>query len=306
MFNLLRNHSKIIVYIAAVTMVVSMGIGSYYFMGNSGSSAGNVSVDKENIARVNNTEISRQRYNSVLQNQANQMSQMSRSQIIPTRYNVLNSLIERELIMQEAERLGITAEVTDEEVEESIDNYLDRFDLTREELEEQATGEEFSMSDLREDFRKDVRNQKQLQNTLEQVQEDVEVSEEEIKNEYEAQHQNTGDDEESPEFEEVRKDIEEQLLQEKKNEQVEEWISELKEEAEIEIYDPVLSGYKALQDENHDRAVDIFATILEETSDPSVYSYLAEAYRGKEEMDKAIETLQEALEEYEDDWELHY
>src|SRR6056297_2565544 len=123
MFDNLRNNSKIVVYIVVAAFIVTgglMGFGSYMSNNNS-SSASNSSSPY--IAEVNDKGITPQQYMNVLRNQAPQ-TQLSSSQIIPFRLNVLNSMIERQLLLEKADEMGIKSDVTDEDVDEQIDEIL--------------------------------------------------------------------------------------------------------------------------------------------------------------------------------------
>ncbi|MGM0501704.1 MAG: peptidylprolyl isomerase [Bacillota bacterium] len=98
----------------------------------------------------------------------------------------------------------------------------------------------------------------------------------------------------------------EEKKEEKKNKAFSEWLSELKEEAEIVIKDNELRGYQAQQDENYDEAVKSYKAALEnDGADSYVYHYLAHAYKEQDKNEKAVETYQEAIKENPEDIQFH-
>ncbi len=302
MFEKLREHSKIIVYIAAIAMVATgafMGFGAYMNKGNT-----NTGSNQPNIASVNGESIDQQEFLNTLQNQASQQPQASRNRVLEFRLNVLNSMIEREIILQEAEKMNINAEITNEELEETIDMILEQNDMSEEELKSNLEEQGYNMEQFREDIRMSLLNEEKIQKTVEEIQGDVSVSDEEIKEEYE--EQNDGEEAAGDDFEEKKDEIKKQVEQEKKNEVFTQWMEEKRDKSEIEINDPSLEGIKALQEEDYDRAIARFREVKEnsETTSASIYMHLAEALHGKGENDKALETYEEAVEEYPDDFNL--
>ncbi len=298
MFDSLRNNSKIIVYIVVAAFIVTgglMGFGSYLSNNNS-SVAGNSSSPY--IAEVNDTGITPQQYMNVLRNQAPQ-TQLSRSQVIPFRLNVLNSMIERQLILKQAEKMEIKAQVSDEEVDKVIDDILENNDMTEEELTSRLAEQNSSLKQFKQDLKGNLETSDIIQKTVETSYDKVKVTEEEIKEAYEESNNDK-------ELAEVREELKEQILTDKQNKAFKNWLDNIKAESDITINDPTLNAYYQLQSKNYDEAITLINEIIASNPGPMMYTYLAQAYQGKENQEKVIETYQKALEAYPDDWELYY
>ena len=298
MFDSLRNNSKIVVYIVVAAFIVTgglMGFGSYLSNNNS-SVAGNSSSPY--IAEVNDTGVTPQQYMNVLRNQAPQ-TQLSRSQVIPFRLNVLNSMIERQLILGQAEKMEIEAQVSDEEVDKVIDDILKNNEMTEEELKNLLVEQNSSLKQFKQDLRGNLETSDIIQKTVETSYDKVEVTEEEIEEAYEESNKDK-------ELVEVREELKEQILTDKQNKAFKNWLENIKAESDITINDPTLNAYYQLQGKNYDEAITLINEIIETNPGPMMYTYLAQAYQGKENQEKVIETYQKALEAYPDDWELYY
>lgn len=148
------------------------------------------------------------------------------------RKHVLDNLIEQELQKQKMDELDI--EVTDEEIQEQIDNIIENNDQFEDEksLEDYLkNNQNMSLDDLKASIRQNLRQQK----LREEVTGQVEVTEDEITSFYEQNKQSYTDDEGNVKsLEEVRDQIEGTLRNQKSNEAWTEWLEGVKEEAEIE------------------------------------------------------------------------
>jgi len=280
LFDTLRDNSRIIVYIVVVAFVISggfMGYGAYLNNQGGGQSPNqNPSV----IAEVNGVEISQQEYFSMLQQQAPQ-SNLSSSQIIPFRYNVLNSLIERKLILAQAEELDVNVEVSESEIDENYNNILEQNEMTDQELADRLAEQNATIGDLRDNIESSLRDQKTITQTIDQGIGAIEVTDAEIEelynqrypkdesaetdteatdteatdtedndtedNDTENNEEAAAESKERPEIAEVRDDLESEIRGQKRSEAVNNWLSELKDEAEFTINDPVLKAYHALE-----------------------------------------------------------
>jgi len=296
-----------------VAFVISggfMGYGAYLTNQGGGGQAPNQSPAV--IAEVNGMEISQQEYFSLLQQQAPQSS-LSSTQIIPFRYNVLNSIIERKLIINQAEALDINVEVPESEVDERYNDILEQNEMSDQELADALAEQGYTIGQLREDIKSSLTNSKTITQTIEQGIKEVEVTDQEIQALYEQRYpknETAADDStaetdietaknERPELNEVSEDLETEIRNQKRNQAVNSWLSDLKESADITINDPVLSAYHALENENYDQAVDEFSTFVEqEETDPIFYSYLAQAYEGQNNYDQAEATYNKAIESF--------
>ncbi|MGM0445483.1 MAG: SurA N-terminal domain-containing protein [Bacillota bacterium] len=301
MFDNLRENSKIIVYIVVAAFVISgglMGFGSYMSNNNNSSNTNR----SQYIAEVNNKGITPQQFLSVLRNYASQADNLTQSEIIPFRLNVLNSMIEREILLDEADNRGIEVEISDEAVEDNIDQILEQNDLTEEELINNLESQDYSYEEFKSDIRDNMKNSEKINQIRESTYSNIDVTEEEIQTAYEDKYE---DSEEKPELEEVKSDIEETLINEKQNQAYQNWLENKKTEANVTINDPVLFAYNALDNNNYQVAIDSFNNLIESDSgSASIYIYLAEAYVGNENHEKVVETYETAVSEYPDNWEL--
>ena len=339
MFDTLRDNSRIIVYLVVIAFVISggfMGYGAYLNNSGGGQQASNPNV----IAEVNGEEISQQEYLSMLQQQAPQ-SNLNGTQIISFRYNVLNALIERKLILQQSEEMDISVEVSDQEVEDNYQNILEQNDITEEELSENLAQQGYTMGALRDDIRRSLERSKTITQTIEAARGDISVSESEVRDLYEQRYpnedstaqtendeeaaaepdtedgesaeenaekaeENTEQQSENPEFADVRDDLEQQLIQQKRNEALNQWLEDLKAESEIVINDPVLNAYHDYDSGDYEEAADKFAELLDEESSPVFYTYLARSYAEADNTSQAEETYKTAVEEYPENTDLRF
>jgi len=393
MLSKLRNYSKIIIIIVAIAMVASGALyGALYGFGSGKNSSSN-NVQSSNIAEVNGTNITQEEYYSVLRSQAGMNNNLTRSQEIPFKYNVLSSIIDRNLILQEADELGIKSTITEEDLNDYINQILEDNEMTEEELSAYLAENNSSLKEFKGQLRENLRVNNRIQQVEEQTYSNINVSEEEIINSYEKVQvqviaKSTADDKDAAknsinealekiknggEFTEVAKEysdynrvdlgminkinspvpdnvtakafelekgqvsdviehtnayyiikvldkklasgedyedakgeIKESILQEKQEEAFSNWLTNSRVESNIIINDPILSGYKAVSNGNYSLAVSELEKALENYPSPMTYVYMAEAYKGNEQEDKAIETFEKAIEEYPTDWELHF
>lgn len=316
MFDTLRNNSRIIVYLVVIAFVISGGFMGYgaYLNNRGGGQAPNQGPAV--IAEVNGMEISQQEYYSMLQQQAPNSS-LSSSQIIPFRYQVLEALIERKLILAKAEEFDIQVEVSETEIDENYNNILEQNEITDQELAEQGS----TIGELRENIKASLKNTKTLTETINQGVGEVEVSDQEIQELYNQRYlkvksgsQKTETDPSSqdqsdsnPKLEEVSSDLKTEIKNKKRNEAINEWLKDLKRDAQITINQPVLSAYHALENENYDQAVEKFSNFVEqENTDPIFYSYLADAYQGQNNYDRAEEVYQTGLNDFPENTDLRF
>ena len=177
MFNKLRNYSKFIIVIIVVAMVIT---GIFYGVGM----FSNVNMSDFEIAEVNGKNILQQEYFSYLGDHL-RYTQLTRAQEVPFKYQILNSLINTELVLQEADKLGIKEEVTEEDVDGFLNQYLTDYQITEDELKNELEINNKNITD----FRKEIKAMLGPNSRIEQVQKltyaDLTVTEEEIINDYE-------------------------------------------------------------------------------------------------------------------------
>ena len=326
MFNTLRDNSRIIVYIVVIIFVISggfMGFGAY--LNNQSGGGGQASNQTPAvIAEVNGMEISQQEYYSFLQQQAPK-SNLSSSQIIPFRYNVLNTLIERKLIMAQAEVLDINVKVSKSEVDKNYSSILEQNKMTEQELTEALSKQGSTIGELRADIKSSIKESKTITQTIDQSIEKVEVSDKEVQELYQQRYpkkesakkdsasesasENAANktEDEKPELAKVRADLETEIRNQKRNQAINSWLSELKSKAEITINDPVLSAYHALENENYEKAVKQFSDFVEqEETDPIFYTYLAQAYKGQNNFEKVKEVYNNAVKAFPENNDLRF
>lgn len=193
------------------------------------------------VAEVNDADISGDEYSSAYEVQFQQMAmqaQMSGEEVDEEalQEQTLNNLIGYELLTQEAEANGY--EATEDDVDAELEqvaeqNGVESVDELFEVAEEQDTSEE--------ELREDVEQQVLITQVIDSL--DVEEpSEEEIEEAYEqvADQQSgqgqEGEEAETPDLEELRPEIEEQLTTQKENEAAQAHIEDLREDAEVETH----------------------------------------------------------------------
>jgi len=364
-----------------------MGYGSYL---NRSSST---NAPSPYVARVNDSSITREEFYAILRNQSSQISQLGSSQVIAFELSVLNSIIDREIILQKAEEMGIDPEITDQDVEDYIDQILTENEMTREDLINNLEQQGFDYADLKQDIRLSLKQDELIQQVRESSYSNITVSEEEIRDSFEkvqimaivkgfednqeeaeaeikealslikegrsfekvAEEYSDldqidlgligrddlyiptsviekafamGQDEvsdlietsdtyyiikvlekklaEGEEYAEAKAEIEDSLLQGKQSKTFANWLENTRAETEREIFDPAIEGYKALREGDYQLAINQLSGALEINPLPSIYTFLANAYHGNEELDKARETFTQAIEKYPDDWELRF
>jgi hypothetical protein len=319
LFDTLRDNSRIIVYLVVVAFVISGGFMGYGAYLNNNSGGGQQPSNPNIVAEVNGEEISQQEYLSMLRQQAPQQN-LNSTQIISFRYNILNALIERKLILQQAEEMNIEVEVSEEELNESYNNILEQNNITEEELSENLAEQGYTIGNLRDDIRRSLERSKLITETINNARGDVSVSESEIRDLYEQRYpavdsaedndEAASDDEtqaeERPVFADVQSDLEEELLQQKRNEALENWLTDLKDDSEIIINDPVLNAYSDFESGSYEEAAEKFSDLIEEQQSPAFYTYLARSYIENDNTSKAEETYDKALEEYPENSDLRF
>lgn len=308
MFEKLRKNSKIVVYLVVLAFALTgafMGYGAYR---GGGSGSDQQSRDAEDaIASVNDEEISRQQYFNMLQNYAQQTAQFSRTQMLPFRLSILNSLIEEKLLQLEAQNRDINVDVGAEEVEEAINDILEQNQIEMEELEEIMADQGFTIEDFRDSVRASIQQQNLVEATIEDIQGEIEVEEDLIEERFNEEYSEEEIEEMSDEeIESAKEEIQENALTELEEENLEEWVEEARNSADIEIFDPALKGMSYYQNDDYENARESFNEALEIQNDPALYIYLAESYFYDDDFDNAVETMEDAMEEHSENWEVAF
>lgn len=141
---------------------------------------------------------------------------------------VLDSLVTRQLIIQEAKNNNIT--VSEEEIDQEIASLKEQFSASGQDFEQLLQLQGMTMERVREEIR--------LQKVIEKsVGSDIEITDEEINAfvEENSAFLPEGQDTNDPQ---LREDVKEQLRQQKIGEKTNEWIEQLKADASIKYYGP--------------------------------------------------------------------
>lgn len=177
------------------------------------------------VAKVNETEILGSEFNSTYMQIKVRLHQFRQdiSDLELLRDQTLDILIDQELLIQEADRLGI--EVTEEEIEK-------QFSEAKEEAgQERFTSflEQYKMTekDFKDQLRYSMLHEKYITTEIP----DIEITEEEIKENYDKLKDQIED---FPDLEEVEEQLKSDLMNQKELELVQDKIDQLRKEAEIE------------------------------------------------------------------------
>ncbi len=304
MFNKLRNVSRVIVYIVVVSFALGAGFMGYGAFGGGGEPSPQDREAMDVLAEIDGEEISRQRYNEVLQNYAQQTANFTRAQMMEFRYSVVDSIIEETIILQEAEELGIDPEVSPDEIDEVIDDILEQNNMELEEFEEMLAQQNITLNQVQESIRHSLSQQKMMEEAVESIQADVGVEQSEVEEEYAEQYED--DEHDADEKEQAMADIRENLREERADKALNQWLQERRAEADIVINDPVLRGMSYFQDEDYTAAINTFEEALERSRDPAIYIYKARAHKELSEIEEAYSVLDRGQEARPEDWEIAY
>jgi len=137
--------------------------------------------------------------------------------------SVLDDLIVRSLIRSEAAKNNITIE--EEEIDSRINELVQSFGGSEETLQEQLTLAGLTMEELRSNYR--------LELMLQRLVDAVEISDDEALGYFEENRDFFGDE---ADFESLRDSIKEQIQQERHNQDLQEYIQNLKSSSNIKTY----------------------------------------------------------------------
>ncbi|WP_422122105.1 SurA N-terminal domain-containing protein [Planococcus sp. X10-3] len=190
------------------------------------------------VAEVNGEEINKEEFESAYTAQFQQMAmqaQMSGQEVDQTQLKeqIAESLVSQELLVQETANRNI--EASEEEVNETLTALAEQNGLASSEefltaLEEQGLSEEEVMGQ--------VESQVKVEKLIAEESGESEASEEELQEFYDqmkAQQEEAGG-EELPPFEDIKSELEAQLVQQKENEAVQELVAKLREGADVTVH----------------------------------------------------------------------
>ncbi|WP_018247735.1 peptidylprolyl isomerase [Orenia marismortui] len=183
----LRKRMKTIIYVIVVAFVAT---GALVYLrgprgGNSQQEAYAQRSDRP-VATVNGEEISYQEYSYQLNGYLRQyQNQISSNQVVGLKSRVLNNLINQELILQAAEKNGINPEISEETIQEQLDQAINKYASSKEEFEKIIKKNGQTIEDVKNTIKNSMTMQKRIEGMLAKVKADVKITEEEIAKEYE-------------------------------------------------------------------------------------------------------------------------
>ena len=190
------------------------------------------------VAEVNGEEIGKEEFESAYTAQFQQVAmqaQMSGQEVDQTQLKeqVAESLVSQELLVQETSNRNI--EASEEEVNETLTALAEQNGIATSE-EFLAALEEQGMSE--DEVMEQVGSQVKVEKLIAEESGDTEVSEEELQEFYEQleAQQEEMDGEEMPALEEIKAELEAQLVQQKENETVQELVAKLREGADVTVH----------------------------------------------------------------------
>lgn len=205
----------------AIVVLIIVAAGGYFMFGSGFGHSGPVAV-------VNGEEINQQDYNFI-KDQIKEQSSIQGQELSGDQLEeqALNQVISQTLILQKAEEEGFSA--TEEEVNNQYQSVITRAggqDALDQVLSDLGLTEDY----IKEDIRQQVIIEKYVQSQGEG--ESLEVTDQEVSDFYD---QMSSQQENAPAFDQVESQIRSQLEQQKQGQLVSEIVSQLRENAEIEI-----------------------------------------------------------------------
>ncbi|QTL98011.1 tetratricopeptide repeat protein [Iocasia frigidifontis] len=180
MLKSLRNYSKIIIIVIVVAMVVTgalLGYGRYL------NKPATTKAQSQYVAQVNGSNISEEEYYYIMQNQT-AGANFERSQIVPFKVRVLDSIIETEILLQEADKMDIQSTITEEDVQDYYDTFLENNEMTEEDLVAEL-GENTKLTDFKDYIRNSLEKNDLINQVMERSYSNVTVTEDEVIEAYE-------------------------------------------------------------------------------------------------------------------------
>lgn len=181
MHKFFRKNSSVIVWIVVFAFLIgggALGFGTYISARNSKSSG-------TAFATVNGKAINYAEYQQRLAAQSYQLSGMPESQVLGYRYQTLNALIDRELLLQEAKNQKVKANVTDEDVNQYIEEVKTQYELDDEALTKALQAQNITIAKWKQEIRGILEEDKKVEALLDKVTGEVTVSNQEIMDSYE-------------------------------------------------------------------------------------------------------------------------
>lgn len=194
------------------------------------------------VVEVNGEEVTKDEFVSMYQQQFQQMimqAQMSGQDMSDIDQDQLKKetaevMVGQNLLTQEANK-EIT-DVSEDDINKTIDEILEQAQMeSKDEL--LAAFEEQGLSE--DEFMEQVETQFKVDELVNNLGKDIKVTEDEAKEAYDTlkeQQEQVESDEEFPAFDEIKSDLEEQLLAQKKSEETNALVEKLRDEADVTIH----------------------------------------------------------------------
>jgi len=181
--------------------------------------------DDEIVLTINETEIMGEQYNSLYVQNKIRLHQYRQdiSDLEALKEQTLEMLIDQELLKQDAEQKEVS--VTTEELDEEFKSIKD--EVTTEQFVSFLEVNQITEEEFKEQLHFSLLYEKYVTETMPEI----EVSNDEVEELYQ---ELKGEEEDFPELEEVAEYLKTELINQKKYEYVEEQLSQLREEADIE------------------------------------------------------------------------
>jgi peptidyl-prolyl cis-trans isomerase SurA len=217
----------------SIVLLLMIGVGTYFILGSSdGEDSQSKNTNLEgNVALVNGVAITRETFDSQLAEIiASRGGDIEDAEVLlQTKTQILNNLITAELLSQGVLEGGI--EIPKEDVDKEIQAIKDQIG-SQEAFEEQLVGASLTEEQLRVNITNQLATQVFIRQNVDI--EAVTVSEEEVRASYD---EAKAAQPELPAFEDFKSQIERQLIFEKQQELIDNFIASLGEKADIETAD---------------------------------------------------------------------
>ncbi|MCK8825232.1 peptidylprolyl isomerase [Fuchsiella alkaliacetigena] len=189
-FEFIRKNSKILVIIVAITFAgggVLVGLSGLFTNGQQQqqqpATEGMQEQPQEsaNIAVVNGEPIDYNQYQQILNSTRQQLAgQLDNLHLLSLKNRVLDQLIDQQLMIQQAQELGIEGQVSEEQIEAQLQHLIDSYANSEAEFEQMLAQQGATLDDVRAMLREELAEQQLVQALIQQLEAEVEASEEEL------------------------------------------------------------------------------------------------------------------------------
>lgn len=184
MNNFLRKHRAVIVWVVVVAFLVggaALGFGMYL----GGARVNNGQTASDTIATVGKVKISWEEYRARLSQYADQLSGLPAEQVLSYKFQILNSMIEANLLMQAAKKEKISVEVTAEDITAFIEDIKKNYNMTDQQINEVLSSQGMTMEQWRQEIIDGLKDQKTVEALMKKITGEITITDEDIKKSYE-------------------------------------------------------------------------------------------------------------------------